>query len=549
MAAFVCALPASAADGALLFHNGRIALNDSKGTVAHALLARHGRVVAVGELADLARRPEAANAERIDLGGGFAVPGLQDGHVDLELLALSQSGVNLAQTRSYGELIERVQAASRGQKDGTWIIGWGWDERSWSEPSLPHHLLLSASLPRHPVFLLRRDGRAALLNQAALALAQLDGPLTLDPRKLGGRIVEDEDGRATGVLVDGALELVRGILPAPDPRDFATRVAALQQQFFARGVTAVHDMGTRAPTLDALRDLRTQSDLKLRVIAYLDGNASFETLTNTELPRGDADERLTVGGVRFRLDGALVLHDAALLEPYASASDERGQLLLPDEVLVSRLSQVVRRGLQPVFETQGDRASRVALDLLDRVAAVEGDLIGLRPRLESVICVATKDWPRFPALGVVSSMQPAVLRADFESYADALGEARWRGIAAWRALVPALGRAVFGSGAPEQGFDPLATLAAARLPLTTPGSGGAEVLPGNVLAGSDALGACTSGAAWACRQEQRRGRLQPGFAADLSVFSGDLVTATPDGLGALRPRLTVINGEIVWRAR
>jgi len=540
--------------GTALFYNGRFVLNDGKGGQAGALLVRNGRVIAAGDLAALSKRADAAGVERVDLGGATAVPGLQDGHVDLELLAFAQGALNLSGARSYAELVQIVAAQAARNKSGGWVLGFGWSERDWPDAANLHHAVLSSAVPDRPVLLLRRDGRAALVNKAALALAKLDGALTLDPRRVAGRVVEDADGRATGLLIEGAIDLVRRLVPESelgDVRQLGTRLQALQQQFLAQGVTAVHDMGTDGRTLTALRELRTAGTLDLRVICYLDGNEPFDALLAPEYLRADPLERLSVQGARFRLDGGLWSHSAALLEPYADLAhsegrEQRGQILMSDDVLAARLSELVRRDLQPAFEAQGDRANRHALDLLDRVLAVQGDISALRPRIEGALIVATKDWPRFPALHVVTSMQPAALADDYEAYAGLLGEARWRGLATWRALVPSLGRTVFGSGSPAHDIGPLRTLAAARLPL-----GGIEGLApsGQSLNPAEALAACTSSAAWAARQEARRGRLQPGCAADMTVLSADPSKTPADQLTTLQVRMTVVDGRIVYRRR
>ena len=82
--ALLLALSGSAAqlapDPGTLFHGGRVHLGDGKGTTVEALLARGGRVVAVGSLAELEGRADAAAWRRVDLRGGSAVPGLQDAH-------------------------------------------------------------------------------------------------------------------------------------------------------------------------------------------------------------------------------------------------------------------------------------------------------------------------------------------------------------------------------------------------------------------------------------------------------------------------------------
>src|SRR5262249_53697121 len=100
---------------ATIFQGGKFVLNDGKGTVTEALLESGGRIVAVGRLADLEKRPDAAGAARVDLGGAYAVPGLQDAHGHLVSYGSSLVEVDLRGLASFEEVIDRV--AERASKE------------------------------------------------------------------------------------------------------------------------------------------------------------------------------------------------------------------------------------------------------------------------------------------------------------------------------------------------------------------------------------------------------------------------------------------------
>lgn len=537
------------AGGSTLFHGARILTNDGRGTVVHALLVRDGRVAAVGELPELERRPDAAGAKKVDLGGGVAFPGLVDAHVDLAGMVFAANALDLSVARSYDELIVLVEAAAKQQpKKGTWILGAGWDTRGWSDPALPHHLLLSARTPDHPVFLVSRDGRAALVNQAALELARLAGPVQIDARSVMGRILEDAEGHATGILIDGAMQLVRDVLPPPDPGALQLGLRAAQEQLLARGITAVHDQGTSRETFAALKDLRARGLFLLRVACYLDGAAEFDGASLRALTTPPGNDALSIAGVRFRLDGTLDDRGAALVEPYADAPQERGGIYFAEDDLAKRLSVVIAERLQPSFEAQGDRANRLALDLLERVAAAQGDMRVLRPRLESALLVSTKDWPRVPALAVSVTQMPLATERMLGGSEGRLGPDRVRALCAWRLLAPEIGRPITGSGAPAEDPDPRRAFGLLLQPGTGPvafddGLMASPPTPDDVLVGA------TSGPAWAARQENHRGRLKPGFAADLTVFAADPRLPGQKALAGTDVRLVVIDGAIVWRAQ
>jgi predicted amidohydrolase YtcJ len=532
---------------AVLFHHGRIALNDGRGTIASALLAEGGRVAAVGRLEDIEKLDAARNAQRIDLGGDTALPGLQDAHGHLAALGASLESLDIAGAQSYEDLIERVRKEAARLPEGTWIVARGWDETTWPIKSFPHHILLSAQVPKHPVFLERADGHAALVNRAALAIAKLDGEFDTAPKIQGGRVLLDDERRASGILLESAMELVRREIPPPDARTRKRRMLAAQQHLLARGLTAVHDMGTDPADLRVLDEMRRSHALRLRVIAYVDGDGLLDEKALKDLPlAADAGDWLSAPGVFVRADGGLSTRSAALIEEYKDARGERGALRHTEDDLATRLALIARRHLQPAIEAVGDRATRIVLDAYDKLIAAVPGFRDLRPRVECAQVVSTKDWPRFPTLGVVASMQPLRAASDREWIAERLGPRRARGATFWRELAPELGRLAFGSDFPAQDADPLRAFAA------TGTSDDEDVSDGIAsvqrLDDDAALQAFTAGAAYAALQDDRRGRLEVGFAADMTVLALGRSGAGQASIAGARVDLVVINGEIMYRA-
>ena len=78
------------------------------------------------------------------------------------------------------------------------------------------------------------------MNSAALEIAGIDND-TPDP--IGGKILRDDLGRATGVLIDKAMGLVSQHVPTPTKADYRTAYRSAVDVLLPLGVTGVHDAG------------------------------------------------------------------------------------------------------------------------------------------------------------------------------------------------------------------------------------------------------------------------------------------------------------------
>ena len=128
------------------------------------------------------------------------------------------------------------------------------------------------------------------------------------------------------------------------------------------------------------------------------------------------------------------------------------------------------------------------LDVYETLETVHPTARDLRPRIEHAQVVSLKDWPRFPALGVIPSMQPVQAISDMPWAVARLGKERTRGAYAWRELAPELHSLAFGSDFPVESPDPLRGLYAARTRQSTRiDDSGKPLVPDQRLDGGAAL--------------------------------------------------------------
>jgi predicted amidohydrolase YtcJ len=426
-------------------------------------------------------------------------------------------------------------------------LGRGWDQNDWPDRQFPTHAALTEAAADRPVFLTRICGHAGWANRAALELAGI-GPDTPDPP--GGRILRDEDGQPTGVLIDAAQGLVAGKIPPPGKEETAEALELAVAECPALGLTGVHDAGCGLQTLDLLRQLAAEGRLPLRVYAMLSGDD--RKLLGEAFARGRevglADHRLTIRAVKLFADGALGSRGAALLEPYADAPEESGLVILSGDRIAEVSKRALAAGFQVCTHAIGDRANRVALDAYQRAFLALPHAADPRFRIEHAQILDAQDVPRFAELGVIASVQSTHATSDMPWVHDRIGPDRAReGAYLWQTLLDAGARICNGSDAPVESLNPLFGIYAAITRQDHAGHPPGGWYPRQRLTRMRALESFTRDAAYAAFEENLKGSLEVGKLADLVVWSNDFLEVPPPEILTTRAEITVLGGEVVYR--
>jgi len=528
------------------FRGGTIlTLEGDAGGPAQAMAVRGERIVFVGDSAGLGDwiGPE---TRVVDLRGGTLTPGLVDSHFHLINFGKILRDVNLIGTKSWDEALARVAERARAASDGEWILGRGWDQNDWAVKEYPTRAEIDSLIPGRLVFLKRIDGHAALVSGALLERAGI-GDETPDPP--GGRILRDAGGRATGVLIDNAVDAAAKLIPEPSIVERESLLVRVARECVAVGLTDVHDMSTSEATIRALEDLDRKNLLPLRVHSYIDGADSallrlLEAGPKLPAPGG----RLTVRGVKIELDGALGSRGAALLAPYSDDPERSGYLRMDVEAYCNLMRLAWERGFQVATHSIGDRANRIVLDCYESLITRDGPGADRRPRIEHAQHVAPEEIPRFGALGVIASMQPTHATSDMYWAETRVGADRIAGAYAWRSLASAGARLAFGSDCPVESHDPRLGLYAAVTRQDAAGWPEGGWRPAERLTALEALEAFTSGAAYAAFEEGRLGTLRLGKEADFVFLSANPLAVEAAELPKLRVVGTWVGGELVYGA-
>jgi predicted amidohydrolase YtcJ len=494
-----------------------------------AVAIRGNRIVAVGPSGDLLKK--FPGALTVTLPGGTLLPGFIEGHAHVEAIGHQKLLADLAGSSSLKDTLARV-AAWRGAHPGPWLQGRGWDQNLWPAKTFPTAADLDAVTGPVPAALERVDGHALWANAAALAAA---GITRATPDPAGGTILRTPQGDPTGILLDGAAELVTRHLPAATATQLEQCLLDGLTDLSHLGFTSVADMGMDRTTLEAYRRLDRQHRLPIRVFAYLAHDTAL-MLQELKRPRATRTSFFQVQGVKFYLDGALGSRGARLLAPYADALGQG--LWVTDPARVAQdVKATLRAGYQPAIHAIGDAANRKALDLLPRRPGK-----GLPPRIEHAQIVTPEDAARFGPQGVVASVQPMHCTDDHAWTPTRLGPLREAEAYPWRTFVQGGATLAFGSDAPIADPNPFQGMAAAETRQDEQGDPPGGWLPAQRLTREEVLRGYLAGNARALGRSTELGTLRTGALADLVWVQAPVATLPAQALRKLKPARLWVNG-------
>ena len=526
----------------LIVTNARIYTVDDARPTAAALAVKDGRVQYVGSEAEaLALRGPSTRV--LDAHGNTVVPGIVDAHAHLLGLGFSLANVNLADTRSYDEVIHRVVGRLPGTAPGRWIQGRGWDQNKWGDTRFPTHEALSRATPNNPVALERIDGHAILANAAAMKAAGVTAA-TKDPT--GGRLERTAAGEPTGVFVDNAKSLIERVIPSPskDEARQATLAAIKEAQRF--GLVGVHDAGEPREVIDLFEDMARAGEFGLRgYIMISDDSATIAHYFARGPQSALYDGHIWIRTIKLYADGALGSRGAALLDPYSDDPKNSGLLLSPPEHIKDVASRALEHGFQVATHAIGDRGNRIVLDAYE--AALAGQpTTDHRFRIEHAQILNFADIPRFAKLGVIPAMQAVHQSSDMTWAPNRIGYARSLGAYAWRSLLNTGAIIPNGSDFPVERVNPLFSFhaAVARTDDNDWPPGG--WFPAEKMTRDEALRSLTIWPAFAAFQEHVMGSLTPGKYADFVILDQDIMQIPEQMILKTKVVATYIGGKSVY---
>ena len=528
----------------LILTNGPVFIGAAEG-VAEAAALWNGQVLAVGKAAEIdgLRGP---STRLVDLQGRLATPGLHEAHLHLLPLGLTMAELDVRPKAAptLDALLGLIRQAADRAQPGEWILARGYDHFQLDVKRHPLRRELDAAAPSNPVHLVRACGHVSVVNSAALALA---GVTAATPVPQGGAI-EQIDGELTGLLAETGRDPIRAVMPQPSQEALIAAIERAARHCNSFGITSCMDaaVGMRAgyPEIVAYRLAAARGRMPIRVNQCLLGGPGgiVEQCHAEGLITGAGDDMLRVGPVKIFTDGSAGGRTAAMSLPYLGEPPTNGLMLLTDAEMDALTLDYHAKGYQLAVHAIGDAAIEQTLRAMEKALEAHPDP-DRRHRIEHCGFTSADQMRRMQAAGIEPVPQPVFIRDFGELYGAVVGQARAAASYPLRSWIEQGFRPAASTDAPVCDVNPFPNFHAM---LTRASAGGAVIGAEETVTITQAIQAYTEFGAYVNRCEGHRGKLLPGMAADIAVWSRNLLGAAPDEILAdTQCDLTLLGGRVV----
>ncbi|PRY83422.1 amidohydrolase [Alkalibacterium olivapovliticus] len=528
------------------FKNGKIYLNENE--FAESMIIENNRISRIGDNDQLAY--EFNNGEIIDLNGRTVIPGLIDSHLHFLMTAEFLSLLPITGVSSMKELIERCRSyiLNNQLSADDVLYSEGWNQTLFTDDKrMPERSDLDQASMTIPIVLVRVDRHVMSLNSAALQHFNIT---TESIVATGGEIQKDHYGEPTGILTEGALDLVKAQLPAATIEVKKTMIKNTMTLANQYGITSMHTNDAKDETIEetlfVYSELEDEQALTVRFyqqIWFNNGNYLPDFLTRGFSFRKGTDWN-RIGPIKFFIDGTLGARTAALREPYADDQSSKGILTKSEETLTSEVKLAVDNGYQVIIHGIGDQGIETILNAYDAVLGDEPNTLRLGINhmqitgLDLIDRVADKDY--------LTYVQPIFLEDDIPILYDRIGSQRAETSYLFNTMKKKGIHQSFSSDAPIVSFNPFENIqcAVTRNRLTDPLD--IPYLPDEAMTVSEAIDAYTYEGAYASFDEDKKGRIREGYLADFVVLNQDIFTVEQSKIKDITVHSTYVDGNEVY---
>ena len=549
----------------LLLYNGKVITLDNGSKIREAVAVRGAKILAVGEDAGLEQHV-APETRRIDLQGRTVLPGFFDTHPHMDREGLkSLGGESLAGADSVAAIVERVAAAARKARPGEWIVfmpmgappfDYVNDANMLGEGRFPNRHDLDQAAPDNPVYIRSvwgwwaRPPFPAVANSEAMRRCGITAA-SADPYNI--KIVRDGSGNPTGVFLEtNRTPILEFTLFRDVPRfTYEDRVESVRigsEIYSALGTTSAYEAHGLTPALlRAYRAIDERGELTVRMSAPL-------SLPSSALSRRNLGELLTQWAPladgrdepagNFRVSGVTLDHadpdiaaPIARDYPYVQWAGHFYQALTNREFIELGIEAARHKLRLHCLIAEAPPRYRVdtTLDMLEQIDR-QAPIRDLRCVGFHMLHATPAQIRRIRDLGLVVTFTPSFIYSQAAPlHLHKLGQAAFPIRELLDAGIPvALGTDNVPPAMPFTAWEALERWDEI----------GQRHLGESRLTRAEVLRISCQAPHYLNREEDSRGMIAEGMAAELAVFDADPLTCDIKQLPGLKPVLTMVDGRI-----
>lgn len=523
--------------------NGDVWTMESEGSKAQAVLIQDNKIIAVGKNEEILAACSEKKITVIDADGNTVLPGFIDSHMHLGWYIETFLHVDCRYpiVKTMDEMIHCLKGNLSSSH--SWLKGYGYDENKLLENRHPETKDLDKVSSELPVVLYHISGHIITVNSKVLEICGINEN-TKDPHD--GKIVRDDSGHPTGVLLEGAQNIVFSKMPSLSLDELSNGLDKAVNKLLSMGITSLHDMATEEfnKEITCYYEKLVNGKLSMRINFYF----PFPTYTDFKKHMALSDSflkmaslkknlLLKIGGVKFFADGSLIGKTAAMYTPYKKSAENYGILRIEEEELLDDIKLAYEHELQVAIHAIGEKTVDFCLSAYSKILEKDNNL---RCRIEHCGLINASSLRCLKEYNIYVSSQPKFIEDFGDGFVECLEESEYQKVYAFQSMLNSGIHLGFSSDSAVTEIDPIPAMRSAV---------NRETESGNIFGAQEkislynAVENYTVEGAYGSFEENVKGKIVPGFLADLVILSDILDEET---LIDIKVEKTLFDGKIIY---
>ena len=529
-----------------LYINGKIYVD--KEHFEESMLISDGIIVALGTNEELIKHEV---DEVVDLLGKTMLPGLNDSHLHLTMMGDYMNTCNLTSAKSIDQVVGLGKKFLAEHTDTKVLIGKGWNQNSFQDGErrfINRHDLdrISTDIP---IVFDRVCIHVSVGNTKALEILNIDETTKIE----GGEIQLGADGKPNGIFNEGAVKLIQSVIPSKSAEDISRDFIRAMDYAVSVGLTSVQSCDVMSKDFEkvfnAIDNIVKENKLKLRYSHQFNFQDvyDFKAYLRSEHLYGVYDEKMySKGALKLFKDGSLGARTALMSTGYNDAPDETGVDALDDDRLYELCKLAHENNIRVLIHAIGDKAIQSVIDVYEKL--IDDKENTLRHGIVHNQITTKAQLEKIAELGLTVMYQPIFLLSDIAIINDRVGDELEKTSYAFNSLYQMGAPVSLSTDAPVEDCNPFENIYVAvnRMRFDFTPEGG--YFKDECMSVSDAIDAYTIKSAYLEGKEDFKGRLKPGFIADMVILDRDIFTIDKTEIKDIKVVETIVGGNSVYKS-